>query len=293
MRKKVFIFFLLSTSLSSSWAQQGSKMKIWQDSLVGIGTKMFRSPAEPERLESTFKFVKTLVSALKEPNSFYFGFDALNMISIVSSPDNTFRIFTWNVPLQDGSFLYYGAIQHKTADGKIKLTPLLDKTFEIPRPEEKQLSNQTWYGAQYYAIVALGNKQYALLGWKGHRPDYTQKVIEILNLQSADEVLLGASVFSDNSKNFRRIFSYTSQASMYLRFNPSKARIEFDHLVPADPGLKDNFKYYGPDLSYDAYQVLEGRLKLQEDIEVQNVERGNEDKYIDPLRPDKRKKSGL
>ncbi|MBE8720421.1 hypothetical protein C4F40_06765 [Sphingobacterium sp. Ka21] len=269
-------------------------MQVWQDSLVRLGNKIFRSPAEPERLDNNFKFVKTLVSALKEPNSYYYSFEQLNMIAILSSPDNNFKIFTWNVPLEDGSYLYYGAIQHKTANGQINLTPLLDKTFEINAVDSSILSNIEWYGAQYYDIVSLGKNRYVLLGWKGHHTEYTQKVIEILSLNGDDQVELGASVFLENSKLTRRIFSYTRQATMYLKYNGTYNRIEFDNLVPADPNLKGNFKYYGPDLSYDAYEVTkEGKLKLLVDVEVKNVERGNEDQYIDPTKPDKKRKSGF
>lgn len=294
MIRKILLCGFLTCNILSSFGQNTQKMQVWQDSLVRLGNKIFRSPAEPERLDNNFKFVKTLVSALKEPNSYYYSFEQLNMIAILSSPDNNFKIFTWNVPLEDGSYLYYGAIQHKTANGQINLTPLLDKTFEINAVDSSILSNIEWYGAQYYDIVSLDKNRYALLGWKGHHTEYTQKVIEILSLNGDDQVELGASVFLENSKLTRRIFSYTRQATMYLKYNGTYNRIEFDNLVPADPNLKGNFKYYGPDLSYDAYEVTkEGKLKLLVDVEVKNVERGNEDQYIDPTKPDKKRKSGF
>ncbi|WP_196938103.1 hypothetical protein [Sphingobacterium pedocola] len=294
MIRKILLCGFLTCNILSSFGQNTQKMQVWQDSLVRLGNKIFRSPAEPERLDNNFKFVKTLVSALKEPNSYYYSFEQLNMIAILSSPDNNFKIFTWNVPLEDGSYLYYGAIQHKTANGQINLTPLLDKTFEINAVDSSILSNIEWYGAQYYDIVSLGKNRYVLLGWKGHHTEYTQKVIEILSLNGDDQVELGASVFLENSKLTRRIFSYTRQATMYLKYNGTYNRIEFDNLVPADPNLKGNFKYYGPDLSYDAYEVTkEGKLKLLVDVEVKNVERGNEDQYIDPTKPDKKRKSGF
>lgn len=294
MIRKSLLCIFLTCNILSSFGQNSQKMKVWQDSLVNLGTKMFRSSAEPERLDNNFKFVKTLVSALKEPNSYYYSFEQLNMIAILSSPDNNFRIFSWNIPLQDGSYLYYGTIQHKTANGQISLTPLFDKTFEINAVDSVVLSNTEWYGAQYYDIAPLGKNKYVLLGWKGHHAEYTKKIIEILTLKGGNQVELGAAVFLENPKIARRIFSYTRQATMYLKYNRTYNRIEFDNLVPADPSLNGNFKYYGPDLSYDAYEVTkEGKLKLVVDIEVKNFERGDESQYIDPQKPDKKRKSGL
>lgn len=282
--------FLLSTAI---YAQNNQKMSMWQDSLLTLGNRMFQSPGEADRLDNNFKFVKTLVSALKEPNSYYYKFESINMISIVNSPDDSFRIFSWNLPLQDGSFLYYGSIQHKMAGGKLKLTPLLDKTFEIKDPEQAILKNEVWYGAQYYDIVPLSAGLYALLGWKGHNPEFTQKVIEILHISSDKQVTLGAKLFSDNDSAARVIFSYTSRASMYLKYNKTARQIEFDHLVPAEPKLKGVYKYYGPDLTYNAYEIRNNRLILKEDIEVKNLESTDEENYIDPLKPNKKLKSGL
>lgn len=291
MLRNCFLSVGLLLLCSISYGQNNLKMNAWQDSLLNLATQIGGKVAEPERIESNFKFVKTLVSALKEPNSFYFGFEKLKMVSILNAPDNAFRIMTWNLPLQDGSYLYYGTIQYKS--GTIKLTPLLDKTFQIANPDQDILSNKQWYGAQYYEIIPFAKNQYILLGWKGHHADYTKKVIEVLNFSPNGEVTFGAAVFGGNASLSRKIFSYTKQASMYLTFAVPKQRIEFDHIVPADPSLKGNFKYYGPDLSYDAYVIATGKLVFKENIEVLNPVRQEDAQYIDPRKPNKKLKSGL
>lgn len=291
MYRSCFLFILLFHFYAIAFGQNNLKMNQWQDSLVVLGTKMYQQQAEPERIESNFSFVKTLVSSLKEPNSFFFTFDRLKMISVLSSPDQSFRIFSWNIPLQDGSYLYYGAIQHKS--GTLKLTPLLDKTFEIPNPSEADVTANTWYGAQYYDIIPLAKNQYILLGWKGHHADFSQKVIDILTLDKAGNARFGGSIFGDDPKLKRKIFSYTKEATMYLKYNVEAKRLEFDHLVPAAPHLMGNYKYYGPDLSYDGYKIVDGRLEFQSDIAVYNPARGNDSYYIDPKKPTSKQKSGL
>ncbi|MGH2623157.1 MAG: hypothetical protein ACRDE7_05800, partial [Sphingobacterium sp.] len=216
----IFIIYFILTCQSVVYSQV-SKLNInqWQDSLAHLGKAVFSGLSEPQRIEKNFNFVKTLVSALKEKESFKFEFDQLAMISIVNSPDQKFRIFSWNVPLDDGSYLYYGAIQFHTPDGNLKLIPLLDKTFEINHINEAITSPEEWYGAQYYSIIKLAENSYALLGWKGHHHDYSIKVIEILTIVESGELQFGKNVFTDNTKISRKIFQYTSQASMYLHYN--------------------------------------------------------------------------
>jgi hypothetical protein len=267
MLKNCFLTFCLLWGCLLSFGQNVQKMQVWQDSLFQLGQKVFAQTAEVERIESNFLFVKTLVSALKEINSYYYDFDKLNMISAVRSPDDNFRIFTWNVPLQDGSYLYYGSIQFKS--GNLKLIPLLDKTFEITDIHTDMLNNNQWYGAQYYEIVSFRPNQYLLLGWKGHDFLVSQKVVEVLTFDAKGNVKLGAPIFSDNSHIARKIFSYAKQATMLVRYNKNENRIEFDHLVPLEGGKKDQNI---PDLSHDAYILRKNDLALQKNITILNLE---------------------
>lgn len=291
MIRKLLLLNFLCLFFQFGFSQNLTKMNVWQDSLVKLTEQRFGSVSEAERIESNFQFVKALVSSLKETNAFNFKFEKLKAISILNAPDNSFRVFSWNIPLDDGSFLYYGAIQYKSAS--LKLTPLLDKTFEIKDVDREILKSSSWFGAQYYDIIQLSPKQFVLLGWKGHHADFNKKVIEVLNIESNNEITFGAKIFSDKIDHSRRVFSYTRKASMYLKYNPEQKRIEFDNIVPVDPSLEGNFKYYGPDLSYDAYVLDANVLKFKENIDVQNITRGDEDNYIDPRKPNKKLKSGL
>lgn len=263
----VLICFFLLSNLKCLYAQLES-IQIYEDSLHKYGQDMFFSESESERIENNFSFVRTLVRALHVQNSFDYPFERLDMISILQAPDKSFRIFSWNIPLSDGSYLYYGSLQFSTSDGTLSLIPLLDKTFEITKPEMELLSNDMWYGAQYYDIFPLGNS-YVLLGWKGHTAEYTQKVIDILTIKN-NKIEWGKPVFSEEPTKVRKLFNYTRQASMYLKYHAEESKIYFDHIVPVNEGVEGNYKYYGPDLSYDAYEIKNGQLLFHENVSFFN-----------------------
>ena len=270
-----------------------SDILMLEDSLARLGYIMYNEPSEPERLDANFTFVKTLVSALKAPQSFTYPFDSLDMVSILDAPDHRFRIFSWHLPLNDGSYLYYGAIQMNTSDGSLKLYPLLDKTYEIGAPEETVTAPDNWYGAQYYRIVGLDGA-YVLLGWKGYTPYVTQKVIEVLEF-SNDDVRLGKPVFDDGAgeRSVRAIYRYSKNASMYLDYDASESRIILDHLAPADPRQEGEYEQYGPDLTYDAWQLQGGRLELVPDVPMVNPADANDALFNDPTKPRNHPKSGI
>ena len=267
MYRHCFLLLFVFVGLNASFGQNLQKMQVWEDSLSNLGKQIFANPSEMERIESNFIFVKSLVSSLKETNSYFYNFDKLNMISTVKSPDDKFRIFTWNVPLNDGSYLYYGCIQQRS--GTLKLIPLLDKTFEIKNENKDVLTNKQWYGVQYYEIIPLQLNSYLLLGWKGHHADLSKKVIEVLSFNTKGEAFFGSAIFSDDSSLTRKVFTYFKQATMYLRYNKIENRIEFDHLVPLEGGKKDQ---YVPDLTHDAYLIRQNKLHLQKNIVVLNNE---------------------
>jgi len=293
--KFTLVLFMGLGCLSGTLRGQSVKggMEDFQDSLVSLGYTIYNEPSEPERLKANFAFVKTLVSALRTPGSYHFPFDSLSMVSILRAPDDRFRVFSWHVPLNDGSYLYYGTIQLNTPDGSLKMFPLLDKTYEIKSPETAVTTPSDWYGAQYYRIVPLG-KDYLLLGWKGHTARVTQKVIEVLRFEGSD-LKLGKEVFdSDSTRGHTRIIYRLSQnARMYLDYDRAGDRIVMDHLAPPDERDSGLYEYYGPDLTYDTWQLKGTRAVLVRDIPLANSESPQDDLYNDPRKPYRHPKSGF
>ncbi|MFM6954560.1 MAG: hypothetical protein ACKOWL_06200 [Sphingobacteriaceae bacterium] len=265
-----------------------SHLPAFQDSLLSLSKQFINQEIEPERYNANYKFIKTLVEALKEPKSFYFDFDSLKTISIVTSPDKKFRIFTWHVLNDDGSYRFYGTIQLNTSDGRLKLFPLSDYSAFIQNPGNQELKTDEWFAAQYYQVVGVNqntaNPYYILLGWKGNSNSTTKKVIDALHFVDGIPYF-GLSVFDGNSQyqgNKRIIFDYAREASMYLKYDYTKERIVFDHLAPTNSALKNDFSKYGPDMTYDAFQLSKGRWKYQSNLLLNNPPSEKDDLFNDP-----------
>ena len=260
----------------------------FQDSLKEISFKMVNDSIEPERYNASYKLIKTLVSALKTPYSFNFQFDSVKAISIQASSDKRFRIFSWHVMNNDGSYRYYGTIQMNKPDGKLEMFPLIDYTPAFKNPSDSTTNNDKWYGAQYYRIISvLNNVQipyYVLLGWKGNTVKSTKKVIEILYFKDG-KPHFGMPIFDgdqDNQGKKRIIFEYDRRASMFLNYESTINTIVFDHLAPPDPKLKGKFELYGPDFSYDGFKLVNGRWKFVPDLELKNNPTDQDDNFNDP-----------
>jgi hypothetical protein len=267
------------------------KLLKFQDSLVSMGFDIVNKELEPERYSANYSFIKTLVNALKIPNSFNFAFDSLKTISIQPSPDGNFRILSWHVLNGDGSYRYYGTIQMKTPDGKLQMFPLTDYTSFIKSPADTVTTNEKWYGAQYYKIIPVTRNvrtpYYVLLGWKGNTPKSTKKVIEVLSFRDG-KAWFGMPVFDGDKERpnkQRIIFEYSKQVSMMLNYLPENNSIVFDHLSPPDDKLKGKFEVYGPDMSYDGFRLTNGRWRLAEDLELKNAPSELDEQFNDPKKP--------
>jgi hypothetical protein len=263
----------------------------YQDSLLRYTKTMFTASGNVQRFDQNAKFIKLLVAALKTPGSFDYGFDSLRTISVTGSPDRAFRIFSWYIPTEEGTYRFFGTIQMATADGKLKLYPLIDDTEHFT-DDNKITTNRQWYGARYYEIVPLiagGQKaSYALLGWKGNNSKTSKKVIDILSFDEA-AATFGKPIFigpKNAAVRNRIVFEYNRLNTMTLRLDKKEQLITFDHLAPIDSTMTGNFEYYASDSSFDAYRLVGNQLKLIENIELNNEPNALDDFYIDPKRKD-------
>ena len=97
-----------------------------------------------------------------------------------------------------------------------------------------------------------------------------RKIIENLYFDK-DTIGFGLPIIRDNKNTYlyRKIFEFSGELKMTLDIqnNPSK-RIVYDHLTPSNPSLKGVYEYYGPDLSFDAYEWGERYWDYVSDIDI-------------------------
>ena|ERR1700761_6212788 len=288
--KKLFIIGLLTIvcplftfAQHSSESENRKQLASLQDSLTRLGNTFINGEIDVDRKAANYQFIKTLVTALKVPNSFLFPFDSVKSISILNSPDNRFRIFSWHIVNMDGSYRFYGAIQMNTG-GNLKLYPLEDYSPLLKNPEDSVTDNHKWYGAQYYKIVRVDATApyYVVLGWKGNTEISTKKVIDVISFKN-DKLSLGLPVFDEKGKSRKRvIFEYSRQASMMLRYVPEQHLIVFDHLAPPDKKTANKPQTYGPDFTYDGFRLQNGRWEHVDNLDMRNMPDPHDADFIDP-----------
>ena len=200
----LLIFLLFSGYCSAQHSDESAnikKLRFYQDSLTILGKKFINNESDVERKNAGYEFIKTLVTALKVPNSFLFPFDSVKTVTIINSPDNTFRIISWHIIDKNGIYRFYGTVQLNTG-GNLKMYPLEDYSPMFKNPEDSVTNNQKWFGAQYYKIIPVYSPKvyYVLLGWKGNNDQSTKKVIDVITFKN-NMPELGLPVFDGNGKN--------------------------------------------------------------------------------------------
>ncbi|OWK69015.1 hypothetical protein [Pedobacter sp. AJM] len=280
------ILIIALLALRTQAQQSNKKMDVFQDSLIRIATSTIAAETDVKKTTSNSIFIKTLVEALKMQNSFTYPFDSLKNVSVIPSPDRSFRILSWYVQQENGTYRYFGTIQMNTGGGPLKLYPLIDQTDNIT-DANAVTNHQKWFGARYYEIVPVtsGNRKpyYVLLGWKGNTSSSTKKVIEILSFDQ-EQVIFGAPVFDgkDLQHKNRVIFEYTKSNAMTLKVDQKAGMIVFDHLAPVDAEMEGRYEFYASDGTFDGFKIIGGKLKLQEGLELNNDPHTMDEQYADP-----------
>ena len=268
--KIISIFFLLLASIVSN-AQRITKedykfLKKKEDSLKINGLKIVQGKMPMERFTADSIFTKQLVKALVTKNSFYFPFDSIVNISKQYAPDSSFRILTWQLVINENMVRQHGAIQMRTADGSLKLFPLIDQSDITISATDTINNNQAWYGAVYYKIVMKkfdGHTYYTLLGFDENNIRSDKKVMDILEFVN-DKPVFGKNIFvingnKDLSKNMTRfIYEFKKLASPRLSYDADLDAVVFDELQSENNTPKRKWTLVGTG-EYEAFKWKNGK----------------------------------
>ena len=240
-------------------------IKTYEDTIALLSYAIIHDSLPEHRFGACRKLIPTLVKALKFDNSFEYKFPKLKSISIQYPKDSTFRVFTWQLFVDDNDYRYYGAIQMKGRE--LQLFPLVDRSFEINDLERDPLTPEKWYGALYYNILQYESPRgtkYLLFGFDGFSFFERRKLVDVLSFEQGKPKFGNEPAFvridQTNGREVpinRLVLDYSASASVRLNFDESLGHIMHDHLIMmgSGPGGGPTFV---PDGSYQGYQLKNG-----------------------------------
>lgn len=232
-----------------------------EDSLKQYSLDLIQAINAEKRFKADSLFTKIFVRALKIKGSFNYPFDSLQSISKLYPPDSSFRIFTWQMVINDNIIRQHGAIQIKTTDGSLKLYPLIDKSDVTINITDTIGNNKGWIGAVYYRIIQTksGNQNYyTLLGYDENNIRSTRKIIEVLNFVN-DEPEFGGRFFSFENDAVklptvsRYIMEYKKSTGARLTYDENLSMIVFEHLESESNEPKKKWTLI-PDGDYEGFK---------------------------------------
>jgi len=287
MKKPLFFsLFLLLQLLVVGQNIRPEDEKILQqkeDSLKIHALKLINGNSANIRFESDSIFTKIFVRALKTPNSFYYPFDTLETISKLYAPDNSFRIFTWQMVVNENLVRQHGAIQMNTKDGSLKLFPLVDKSDVTTKVADTIGDNKGWIGAVYYKMIETKNNDqtfYTLLGYDENNIRSNRKIIEVLSFNDGVPTF-GGRYFSFDQDSVKKpgasryIMEYKKDAGPRLTYDNDLQMIVFEHMESETNEPNKKWTYV-PDGDYEGFKWVSGKWMHVEKLFNQITAEGKE-----------------
>lgn len=287
LKKVVFSFILCAIGFGSKAQNASSALLEAEDSLKYYLDSMRTTKVEKRKFYWNNKLREKLKSTLELTGAMEYGFDKLQSMGKMISPDRYFRIFNWNIENADMTHSYFGYIL-VPSNKKGRVIELSDKSAAIEKPEAQGLNNQRWYGCLYYKIIVSdvkGKNEYTLLGFDMNTRASKKRIIEVLSF-SGDKANFGESIFNFSDKTARKrvVFEYSAEVQMTLRWEENNQRIVFDHLIPLSPDAEGLYEFYVPDGSYDALVLENGKWRLEQDVDARGDKSKNDKNFNDPVK---------
>ncbi len=265
----LLISFLFITSLQAQQRTALSpQLAATEERMAKHAFDILNAPELVDRLRADSFFTRELVQALKTPYSFAYPFDSLKTISVLYAPDSSFRIFTWQLMRDFAYFRQKGAIQTRTADGSLQLTPLFDFSPFTDNPVDSVRDNQHWIGAVYYNIIktTYNNKNYyTLFGYDENDARSTKKWMEVLTFDANNKPQFGGRYFNyPNDKikpaqpAYRFCLEYKKLANAKMNYDADLGMVTFAGLV-SDIGEPSEKYTLVPVGTYEGFKWANGR----------------------------------
>ena len=270
--------------------QNKTRMAEYQAALAQLFGRVAGAATDNERYHASEDAVELLGQALDEEQSERWQWELPRTVSVLTSPDGKFRVFSWAVVRDNGEYECFGAVQfYNDHDEEFQYQILHDKSDELVNREESLLSADNWLGAIYQELIqtSAGDRTYyTLLGWTGVDFLTDRRVIEPVTLRGGVPQF-GAPLFR-RERNLRRlVMEYREGAAVQLAYEEQTVQqvtrervkvsgtnryrtiektkehrekmIIFDEVEPQVPGMEGLFQYYVPSGVELAYVWNDGK----------------------------------
>jgi hypothetical protein len=195
--------------------------------------------------------------------------------------------------INDNVVRQHGAIQMRTADGSLKLFPLIDKSDITINMRDTVANNFGWIGAVYYRIIqtkAAGKNYYTLLGYDENNIRSNKKVIEVLTFVN-DEPVFGGNYFNFSDAPEltqhpgRVILEFKKNAGPRLVYDKEQDMIVYEQLVSETGETQKKYTYVG-DGDYEGLKWNDGKWVHVNKVFTEVTKEGSEPIPL-PIRDDK------
>lgn len=272
MTMRIFILYLLFTVVFTG-SLQAQEYPVQNDAISALFARLTESSNDDERLQINDS-IKAFAREYSACDSvFSFTYDA-RYLGQITSPDSLIKLITWNLLLESGKNKYFCYIVKKGNGSGNNIYELAGEYSSNPILTDTTYTISDWYGALYYDIRPFSDGQktcWIILGLNYGNSDVSRKIIDVIEFTGGNPVF-GRKIFQTTTGvKYREVFEYASLGSMSLRF-ASDSTIVFDHLVPITESAENGKKYLGPDFSYDAYVIEDGKWIFKLNIDARNKE---------------------
>ena len=267
----LLLMFFVTSSLFAQHITSSDKLFLLkkEDSLKTVGLKIVQGRDAADRFLADSAFTRIFVRALRTKNSFTHPFDSIINISKLYAPDSSFKIFTWQLMINENTIRQHGAIQMRTADGSLKVFPLIDKSDMITNQTDSISDNNAWMGAVYYKIIQKeykGETFYTLLGFDENNINSDKKIMDVLQFVNGKPVFGSQLFVMENGNQYQKqmaryILEYKKEAAAKLTFDEDLGAVVFDELTSESNTPNKKWTLI-PDGEYNGFVWKDGKWVL-------------------------------
>ncbi len=218
------------------------------------------------REQAHARLTEALMKLLQQPKSEERSFEALQTISLQTPPDSSFRFFTWQCEMADGSYRHGGILQRR--EDPQNPIALRDQPPQARFSEYTSDYADSWIGGICYALHPFqtedGQTAWLAFFYDSHSPFIARKWMDVIWFDEDQNLRFGLPVFSmpdefgGFDKHSRVLMEYYRYAATRFAYEDELGLVIKDHIVPYGMLPDRSAPAPVPDGSYEGFRYEKG-----------------------------------